>query len=157
MTIWVPDRRFGKATKATQFTSKVDGFRRSKRVWVCTACGFWQSGEQGKPAACEYATCAAKAIVSFPSKAEARRYAALRTQRHYGDIISEIEPHPRFPCVVNGKKVCTYIADFRYTTRDGDTRIEDVKGNINRTDEASKLRRALAEALHGISVKLVEA
>jgi hypothetical protein len=150
----VPDRRFGKATKATQFTSKVDGFSRSKRVYVCAACGYWQVGKVER---CELPSCQLGPIVSFPSKAEARRYAELRTQRYYGDITSEIELHPRFVCVVNGTKVCTYVADFRYRTRDGDTRIEDVKGNISRTDEASKLRRALAEAIYGINVILVEA
>ena len=135
----------------TRYRTKLDGIRSATRTYVCRTCGLWALG---KVAECINPNCRGP-IAHFPSKAEARRYAQLRQMEHYGDI-REIELQPRFPCHVSGVKVCTYIADFAYVTREGERRVEDVKGSRRHTDTASALRRKLAEALFGITVRIVE-
>lgn len=58
--------------------------------------------------------------ISFASKGEAARYVALRDAQARGEIVG-LELQPRFRCVVGGKTVCSYVADFRYAVlgRDG--------------------------------------
>jgi hypothetical protein len=43
-------------------------------------------------------------------------------------IIHNLALQPKFPLVVNGVKVCTYIGDFCYQDQDRRVVIEDVKG-----------------------------
>ena len=50
----------------------------------------------------------------FDSKLEAARYKQLKLMEAAGEL-KDLARQPRFPCEVNGKKICTYIADFRYT------------------------------------------
>lgn len=59
---------------------------------------------------------------------------------------------PEFPIIVNGKKICKYIADFRYVNRDIETVVEDAKGV--KTD-VYRLKKKLVEALYGITVQEV--
>lgn len=80
--------------------------------------------------------------ISFASKKEANRYSELRILLDRGEI-RQLEMQPRFACVVNGVKVCTYVADFCYLT-DRKRVIEDVKGV--KTDVYS-LKKKLVEAL----------
>jgi hypothetical protein len=88
----------------------------------------------------------------FPSRAEGDRYVQLLEMREAGTI-SELELHPKFPCYVNGKLVCTYLADFRYRIRPGKlgsrVLIEDVKGMVT---DAYRLKRALVQALYPIEI-----
>jgi len=65
--------------------------------------------------------------ITFASKAEATRYAELRLMV-MGNIISELELQPKYPIVINGMKVCTYVGDFKYRNERGAIVIEDVKG-----------------------------
>ena len=67
--------------------------------------------------------------ITFASKAEARRYAELKLMEKAGEI-RELELQPRFPLLVDGVNVATYVADFRYWRRGMCTIpiIEDVKG-----------------------------
>jgi hypothetical protein len=66
--------------------------------------------------------------ITFDSKAESKRYAELKLL-YRAHLISDIELQPKFPMIVNGVKVCTYIADFMYIdTATGETIAEDVKG-----------------------------
>ena len=62
----------------------------------------------------------------FDSKAEARRYEYLKIMEAAGQI-TDLELQPKYPLLVNGKKVATYIADFRYKMA-GRIYVEDVKG-----------------------------
>lgn len=87
--------------------------------------------------------------VKFSSKAEARRYSELRLLEKIGDI-SELELQPRYPLVVSGKRVATYVADFRYV-RAGQTVVEDVKSPASRT-RLYRLKIKLLHALHGIEI-----
>jgi hypothetical protein len=85
----------------------------------------------------------------FPSKAEARRYVDLKRLQDAGEI-TDLELQPKFPLIVNGKKVGRFTADFQYRDGDGATVIEDVKGFSR--GEAYRLRKKLVEACHGIEI-----
>ena len=63
----------------------------------------------------------------FASKREATRYQRLLMLQAAGEI-RDLELQPRFPLTINGFRVGTYVADFRYCTRDGRVVVEDVKG-----------------------------
>lgn len=79
----------------------------------------------------------------FASKAECRRYEELRLLERAGEI-RQLQIQPRFPIVIDGVKVCTYVADFAYVDRDKRT-VEDVKGV--RTP-LYRLKKKLAEAVY---------
>ena len=88
----------------------------------------------------------------FDSKAEARRYATLATLERAGKI-ADLRLQPPFKCIVNGKSICTYRADFSYV-EGGHVVVEDVKGVQT---AALKLKRKLVEALHEVTIKLIPA
>lgn len=91
--------------------------------------------------------------IRFASQAEARRYDELKLMEYAGEI-RELRVHPAYPIEINGERVCQYVADFDYLTRDGRLTVEDVKGV--RT-EAYRLKRKLMKAVHGIDVREVRA
>lgn len=69
--------------------------------------------------------------ITFHSTKEANRYVELKHLADMGLIIwHDKEPlQPKFRIEVNGKYICSYIADFRYYDIDaGREIIEDVKG-----------------------------
>lgn len=82
----------------------------------------------------------------FASKAEARRYSELRDLERAG-IISHLELQPRFPLIVNGQVICTYVGDFRYL-ENGKSATEDVKGV--KTDVYAIKRKLLLATHPGI-------
>jgi len=88
---------------------------------------------------------------SHPSKAEAKRCDDL-TLLQRSRIIHELTQQPKFPCVVNGAKVCTYVADFSYRDEGGRIVIEDVKGQAT---PVYRLKKKLVEALYPY-VKITE-
>lgn len=90
--------------------------------------------------------------IRFHSKKEASHYAVLKQRVHKHEIC-DLELQPKFLINLNGIKICTYIADFRYYDKRLDHYItEDVKG----FDTAiSKLKRKLTWALHGVEVRIV--
>ncbi len=65
--------------------------------------------------------------VTFASKAEAARYSELKLLERSGYITGLIL-QPRFPLIVDGKKICSYVADFGYQDKSNRHVIEDVKG-----------------------------
>lgn len=85
---------------------------------------------------------------TYDSKREAHRAWELDMLQKAGEV-KEIEYQPVFECVVNNKKICKYIADFKITYSDGHVEIEDVKGY--KTD-VYKLKKKLVEALHNIII-----
>jgi hypothetical protein len=90
--------------------------------------------------------------VTFASQKEAQRYGVLKLLERAKDII-ELELQPRYPLVVNGVKVCTYVADFRYRYKtSGQLVVEDVKGMKT---PAYKIKKKLLKALTGINVREV--
>lgn len=82
--------------------------------------------------------------LKFDSVKEGKRYSELFIMQHRG-LISALELQPRYPLIVNGRKVCTYVADFRYLDGSGRVRVEDVKGVRTPT---YKLKKKLFEALY---------
>lgn len=89
--------------------------------------------------------------IVFDSKGEARRYAELKLLEKAGQIAG-LEVQPLFPCIVNGKRVCVYRADFVYF--ENNTRVvEDFKGFRTPT---YRLKKKLAEACHpGLQIREV--
>ena len=87
--------------------------------------------------------------ITFASKGEAHRYRQLCLRVRAGEI-RDLELQPRYPLVVNGVNVGTYVADFRYVeTATGETVTEDFKGV--RTP-VFRLKSKLVRALYGVDV-----
>lgn len=90
--------------------------------------------------------------ITFASKAEARRYGELKILERCKHI-ADLRLQPRFDCIVNGTKVCTYIADFQYfDLKAGANVVEDVKGFKNMF---YRLKKKLVHACLGIEIKEV--
>lgn len=89
--------------------------------------------------------------IRFASRREAARYAELKALQRAG-VISDLELQPAFPLVVQGIKVATYRADFRYRNRSGEIVVEDVKGVAT---PVYRLKAKLMLALHKIAVSEV--
>jgi hypothetical protein len=98
----------------------------------------------------------------FDSQKEAARYQELKLLREAG-AIDELEIHPAFPLHVTElyrtqrppiiTTVGMFSADFRYCDlRTGEIVIEDVKSVPTKT-EAYRLRKRLAEVIHGVSIR----
>lgn len=85
---------------------------------------------------------------TFDSKKEAKRYSELKLLERAKEI-TDLQLQVRYPLMVGGKLICTYVADFCYTSG-GKKYVEDVKGV--RT-EVYKLKRKLMLAIHGIEIK----
>jgi hypothetical protein len=89
--------------------------------------------------------------ITFDSKREAARYMELVLLERAGEI-SRLELQPKYDCVVNGKKICTYKADFRYFNANGSV-VEDVKGMKT---PVYRLKKKLVEALFpGVKIQEV--
>lgn len=82
--------------------------------------------------------------IIFHSKKEAMRYVALKQLVKAGKI-QDLELQPRVPIYVNGKKICDYIGDFRYTDHRGEKILEDVKSEATKTP-VYRLKKKLLEA-----------
>lgn len=94
--------------------------------------------------------------VTFASKAEARHYRVLRLREQAGEITA-LELQPRYPLVVNGLLVATYVADMRYRERDGSLVVCDVKGGAATITAVFRLKSKLMRALYDIDVLIVQA
>ena len=90
---------------------------------------------------------------TFDSLAKAKHYKFTLKPRLEAGEISHLEIHPRIRCELNGRKICDYIADFRYLDvsfagpqgQQGMTVVEDVKGY--KTD-VYRLKKKLVEAMY---------
>ena len=85
--------------------------------------------------------------IVFDSKAEAKRYTELKLLGK-ANVISDLRLQPKFDCVVNGKKICTYRADFDYYEADKYV-CEDVKGFKT---PVYRLKKKLVEALFEVII-----
>ena len=73
--------------------------------------------------------------ITFDSKKEANRYSMLKLLQGIG-AIEHLELQPEYKVEINGRKICTYRADFRYIDKHakgpdgqfGAMVVEDVKG-----------------------------
>lgn len=80
----------------------------------------------------------------YASKLEARRAEELDLLLLAG-VIASVKPQVKFPFIINGLRVCTYICDFLVTYPDGTVVIEDTKGF--ETSEF-KIKRKLLKAIY---------
>ena len=92
--------------------------------------------------------------IKFDSKWESQRYLYLKSLEK-ADRVKNLELQPKFIISINGQKICTYIADFKYDREDKDGVwehvIEDAKGV--ETPEF-KLKKKLMKAVHNIDIYL---
>lgn len=86
--------------------------------------------------------------VMFASKKEAARYRALKAMVKAG-LITELKLQPEFKVIVEGKKICTYKADFTYLNENSEWVIEDVKGMKT---PVYRLKKKLVEAIYDIDI-----
>lgn len=85
----------------------------------------------------------------FASRKEANRYSELKLLESAGEI-KDLELQPVYPCEVNGKLVCKYIADFRYTSvNTGGVVVEDAKGAKT---PVYRLKNKLVRAIYGVVI-----
>lgn len=85
----------------------------------------------------------------FDSQFEAHHYEALKVRQRAGEIRS-LECQVTYPCVVNGRVVCMYVADFVYQERRGKEWFEvrcDTKSPITRKTPAYRIKAKLMAAL----------
>lgn len=102
---------------------------------------------------------------TFDSKREAARYQELLLLGRMG-VVRNLELQPKFPLVVNGERVATYIADFRYEQEEFEFHdngpdgrcwpgwhdvVEDLKGMDT---PVSRLKRKLVAAIYDINVRV---
>lgn len=98
--------------------------------------------------------------MTFASKREAERAVELALMEKAGKI-RDLEFQVRYRILVNGVKICDYVADFRYW----EGRIVEIEGTeglqgLSQVVEDSKgyrtkeykLKRKLMKAVHGIEV-----
>lgn len=85
--------------------------------------------------------------ITFASKKEAKRYEELKILSK-AQKIRDLELQPKYPLIVNGHKVCTYIGDFTYK-ENGKSIIEDVKGVKT---SVYRLKKKLMKAILGIDI-----
>jgi hypothetical protein len=116
-----------------------------KASYVCRACFHAQSEKMARCPVCQNPF-----IAYVRSKSELKRWGQLRMLERAGEI-SELQTQPVYPLTVNGVSIGRYTADFRYRDKGGDLVVEDHKGADT---DASRLRRKLAEAEHGIKILL---
>lgn len=85
----------------------------------------------------------------FASKAEARRYGALRLLERAG-VISGLTLQPEYKIVHHGELLTTYRADFAYVS-DGVRIVEDVKSPATKTP-VYRLKKKLVKAFLGVEI-----
>ena len=86
--------------------------------------------------------------IKFDSIRESKRFQELALLQKAG-VISELKLQQSFDLVVNGMKVCRYVADFVYIEKKRQI-VEDVKGVKT---PSYNLKKKLMLACHGITIR----
>lgn len=90
--------------------------------------------------------------IKFASKREAFRYCELKLLQKAGEI-RDLKLQPRYPLVVDGELVCTFVGDFDYIeTKSGRLITEDSKGHRTPVFD---LKFKLFRAIHKREIALV--
>ena len=85
----------------------------------------------------------------FDSKAEYERWCELKLLLLAGQI-SNLRRQVPYPFFVNGKRICTYFADYVYTDSASQREIvEDCKGHLT---EVYLLKKKMMAAFYGIEI-----
>jgi len=94
-------------------------------------------------------------MVAIGSKAEAYRLAELRLLLTAGKI-EGLRLQPRFPLVINHRRIGTYRADFAYKRERSLVEVvEDVKGADGWMTPIAKMKIAVFEALYDKEVAII--
>jgi hypothetical protein len=92
--------------------------------------------------------------MKFDSKWEAERYGQLWKMQENEEIHS-LDRQVRFNIVINGEKICAYVADYTYykPNKDGEDEfvVEDAKGVET---DVFRLKYKLMKAVNGIEIKI---
>ncbi|KKM12235.1 hypothetical protein LCGC14_1720230 [marine sediment metagenome] len=95
--------------------------------------------------------------IKFQSIKESVRYQELKLLQR-GGVICNLELQPRYDVVVNGHKICYYLADFRYwDIEKGAEVIEDVKAMPKTAKGQKAFKSTPAWRMYRLKKKLVEA
>lgn len=86
--------------------------------------------------------------ITFDSKKEMTRYLDLKAMERAG-VITNLALQTRFPLIVNGTKICTYVSDFDYD-ENGEYVVEDVKGVKT---SVYRLKKKLFELQYRMKIK----
>ncbi len=91
--------------------------------------------------------------ITFDSKREARRWQELKLLERAGEI-ERLERQVPFSLVVEGQKIATYTADFRYwtTALPKERVVEDVKSAPTAKKRDFVLVRKLMRAIHNVEI-----
>jgi hypothetical protein len=92
--------------------------------------------------------------VTFDSAKEARRWSELNLLQRAGQI-RDLRRQVRYPLKVEGKLICTLVADFAYEDAEGGTVVEDTKSDFTRKLPVWRIKSKLFSALHGFDVREV--
>ena len=92
--------------------------------------------------------------IKFDSKWESERYLYIKAIEKAGTV-KDLELQVRFALEVNGEKICTYIADFRYKKQDMNGNSTDIVEAATGADTPEfKLKKKLMKACLGIEIYL---
>lgn len=120
----------------------------AKRAYRCASC---DGAVMDKKGPCP--SCRSKEVLSFDSRAEARRWDVLR-QREKAGLIVGLRRQVAFNLTTNGVKIGGYVADFLYLERGAAAyTVEDVKGVDT---PLSHWKRRHLEAEQGVRVRVVK-
>lgn len=89
---------------------------------------------------------------TFDSLAERKWGEDLRLLEQAGEI-SDVRYQVRFPLVVGDIKICTYVADFCWTEKNGTRVTADAKGFVTKE---YRLKAKLMQALYGVTIRELE-
>jgi hypothetical protein len=92
--------------------------------------------------------------ITFDSKVEANKWFELKLLERAGEI-SDLRRQVTFPIVVNGQKICKYIADFVYE-KDGHTVVVDVKSAYTAKLREFVLKKKLLKAVYGVDITITQ-
>ena len=72
-----------------------------------------------------------------------------------GGLVRDLERQVKYDIVVNGEKICRYIADFRYKIVEDDGTTKDVVEDAKGFETADfKIKKKLMKAVHQIDLYL---
>jgi hypothetical protein len=92
--------------------------------------------------------------ITFDSKWEAQRWGELQAMER-GGLVRDLERQVKYDIVVNGEKICRYIADFRYKIVEDDGTTKDVVEDAKGFETADfKIKKKLMKAVHQIDLYL---
>ena len=92
--------------------------------------------------------------ITFDSKWEAQRWGELQAMER-GGLVRDLERQVKYDIVVNGEKICRYIADFRYKLVDDDGSTKEVVEDAKGFETADfKIKKKLMKAVHQINLYL---